>query len=275
MYLDKKLRVSIATISALTIGSVVVPSVVSAEQVSQNSGNYQVGQVVSSDSDVIGSSHVTVLDTDKNAQFEGIVANNPILKQANKSDVPQGIQEIAANDDQTAYAATNELWDNLQVALNDLTASSSYSNSSDKAKANQIQSLLTKYDGAEVSYEFADNVGDTRVLTVEGFYEKITKGGVNDFASSKKALPKLRSYYGRIEIAGAEGVGLGAASGPIGALLLVSGSTVLIERANAAQSDIKAWIAKGSSKGGARITVTDEFPISSLKSIKQAKIKKL
>lgn len=65
------------------------------------------------------------------------------------------------------------------------------------------------------------------------------------------------------------------AGGPPGALVGAIGANVLADYFRSANSDMKRWLDVGSSKGGCRIILTEEFPISSLGSTTQSAIKKL
>ncbi|HJD99158.1 hypothetical protein [Levilactobacillus brevis] len=137
--------------------------------------------------------------------------------------------------------------------------------------------LVQKYDGAQVDYDIRDDSQDGPATRGHSFSEKWVNGGLNDFAGKKSALPELRSYYGKTAASSALiGAGGGATVGGLpGAIIGAIGGQVAYTRFNDAQNDMKRWIRKDSSKGGCRVTATDEFPIASLGSQKQAKIQKL
>ena len=63
--------------------------------------------------------------------------------------------------------------------------------------------------------------------------------------------------------------------GPAGTIAGAIGAKVLGARVKEGYIDIKKWIDVGSSRGGVRMTASAEFPIDSLNSIKQTKIRKL
>ena len=71
-------------------------------------------------------------------------------------------------------------------------------------------------------------------------------------------------------------VAAGAVGGAFGGILGAAGGAIagkiLAGHVDEAQKDVKKMINKNRSKGGCRVTLTDEFPISSLNSRKQAKI---
>lgn len=146
----------------------------------------------------------------------------------------------------------------------------------------QMQALIKKYDGAEVSYNINENdspnvnnrAGIMRSITKPAsVQEKFVDGGVNDYAKSKSALGKLRTYYGTCEnLILAGGTIAGAFAGPIGAAAGAFGGKILGKRCSQAQSDVKKMINKKRSKGGCRMTLTDEFPIGSVNSKKQVSI---
>lgn len=98
-------------------------------------------------------------------------------------------------------------------------------------------------------------------------------GGYNAFATSRSGMESLRSGYGTTAaLLVANGtVGGAMAGGPAGAI----GANVLAGYFRYANSDMKRWLDVDSSKGGCRITLTEEFPISSLGSTTQSAIKKL
>ena len=65
------------------------------------------------------------------------------------------------------------------------------------------------------------------------------------------------------------------AGGLVGALLGALGAGLLAGYFRDANNHMKEWINVGSSKGGCRITLTDEFPIAKLNTVEQSPIKKL
>ena len=133
-----------------------------------------------------------------------------------------------------------------------------------------FQNLLVKYDGAErtfipkISFRSAQN---------NSYTEKVVKGGLNVYGSSPQALISARDYLGSSDMGLlATGVIIGSIEGgPAGAI----GAKVLGARVKEGYNDIKNWIDVGSSRGGVRMTAFAEFPIDSLNSIKQTKIRKL
>lgn len=133
-----------------------------------------------------------------------------------------------------------------------------------------FQNLLVKYDGAErtfipkISFRSAQN---------NSYTEKVVKGGLNVYGPSPQALISARDYLGSSDMGLlATGVIIGSIEGgPAGAI----GAKVLGARVNEGYNDIKKWIDVGSSRGGVRMTASAEFPIDSLNSIKQTKIRKL
>lgn len=171
---------------------------------------------------------------------------------------------------------TNAKWRQLTSELQRLEEHSSLI-TSEQQKA-KLTELVHEYDGAQVDYDILDD-NDFQMQSRKGhsFSEKWVNGGLNDFAYKKSALPDLQAYYGKT--AGSTAVlgagGGGAIGGWVGAIVGAVGGTVASGYFRDAQKDMKKWINKGSSKGGCRVTLTDEFPISYLSSQKQTKIKKL
>lgn len=147
----------------------------------------------------------------------------------------------------------------------------------------KMRSLIQKYDGAEVTYSIYNNEMEIKngirtlrksITKPAAVQEKFIDGGINDFAKSKSALAKLRTYYGKCYALSVTAGSIAGATfgGPMGAVAGVFGGSVLGTRCSQAQSDVKRMINKGRSKGGCRMTITDEFPIASINSKKQAKI---
>ncbi|WP_236786014.1 hypothetical protein [Anaerococcus ihuae] len=138
-----------------------------------------------------------------------------------------------------------------------------------------FQNLLVKYDGAErtftpkVSFRSAQN---------NSYTEKVVKEGLNIYGSSPQALISARDYLSSSDMGLlASGVIIGSIEGgPAGAIAGGAiGAKVLGSRVKEGYNDIKKWIDVGSSRGGVRMTASAEFPIDSLNSIKQTKIRKL
>lgn len=129
------------------------------------------------------------------------------------------------------------------------------------------QSLILKYDGAEVHYAYGDNTFARGLYDTTGWSEKFVNGGINDYATSKTGLANLRDYLGFCSIGLAvNGAGYGAVIGTI------IGAAVLAKRCDQGQSDVKTMISKNRSNGGVRMTLTAEFPICSLTSQTQCSI---
>ena len=119
-----------------------------------------------------------------------------------------------------------------------------------------IQSLILKYDGAEVHYAYGDNTFARGLYDTTGWSEKFVNGGINDYGLA------------------VNGAGYGAViGGVIGAVVgTIIGAAVLAKRCDQGQSDVKTMISKNRSNGGVRMTLTAEFPICSLTSQTQCSI---
>ena len=140
---------------------------------------------------------------------------------------------------------------------------------------NLIQSLILKYDGAEVRYAYGNNNFARGLYDTTGWSEKFVNGGINDYATSKTGLANLRDYLGFCAAGLAvNGAGYGALiGGVIGAVVgTIIGAGVLAKRCEQGQSDVKSMINKGRSNGGVRMTLSAEFPICSLTSQTQCAI---
>ncbi|WP_230319222.1 glycine zipper family protein [Enterococcus casseliflavus] len=168
------------------------------------------------------------------------------------------IVEVKKNDKMVALE--NELQSiQYKVAINSRSVSQ---------QQEVVENLLLKYDGAEAVYTTKSG---------NGWTDKVVSGGLNCFATSKTGLANLRDIMG----ANALGFRLNGAAygaligGPMGAVVGVIGASLLATRLDQGQATISSWIRAGSSKGGARMTVTAQFPISSINSITESAIKKL
>ena len=157
----------------------------------------------------------------------------------------------------------NKKWYVLNKKIQDV----SKGNLSDKEKQVQISNLMKQYNGAEATFVIKNaNVAHGRkVKKPAKIKEKIIKGGLNDFVYSKSGLNALRTYYGKLS---AESSAIGLLGGFPGKLF----EKTLGKHFGEAQSDVKKMINKGRSRGGCRVTITDEFPIKSINSLKQARL---
>lgn len=167
---------------------------------------------------------------------------------------------------------TNAKWDALEQELLELrekkVAIRRVSEEGSYITEEEFWNLAKKYDGAERT---------VYVSRAAAYSEKFVKGGYNAFAYSKTGMKKLRDDYG-ICATGllVDGVLTGAIAGGVaGALVGAIASDILGARFRDANNHMKEWINVGSSKGGCRITLTDEFPIAKLDTVQQSPIKKL
>lgn len=177
---------------------------------------------------------------------------------------------------------TNDKWDKLSEEAGKFSSQSNLI--TPEQKKAKYQELIAKFDGAQIDYDIEDEAGRPQ-LRGHAFSEKFVNGGLNDFAYKKAGLADLRSYYGKTALSlKGFGAGTGAGSGfvaagplgsAVGSLVGAVGGAVVGGHFDEAQRDMKKWISKGSSKGGCRVTATDEFPIASLGSQKQTNIRKL
>ncbi|WP_314065978.1 hypothetical protein [uncultured Vagococcus sp.] len=132
----------------------------------------------------------------------------------------------------------------------------------------ETAALLAKYDGAETT---------VYVNRAAAYQSKLVNGGANFLATTKSGMSTLRSEMATTAtLLKANGVVGGAVLGGLaGAILGFMASSVFADRCSSGSNDMKRWIDVGSSKGGVRMTLTEEFPISSIGSTSQAKIQKL
>ncbi len=171
---------------------------------------------------------------------------------------------IAANEDEITKIEINDKMIALNREMNRLEfklAMQSNSINKDEITTN----LIKKYDGAEATYLMKSG---------GSWSEKLVNGGYNVYATNKNGLSYLRDYLG----ANAMGFRLNGAiygamiGGVIGAVCGFFGAGVLATRLDQGATDIKKWISKGRNNGGARMTASAHFPISSLNSITQAMV---
>ncbi|EGO2842887.1 hypothetical protein IBQ15_002643 [Enterococcus faecalis] len=172
---------------------------------------------------------------------------------------------------------TNAKWDAFEKELSFRIANSNSNNIVKRSLENvqesgitkqELQELIIKYDGAERTI---------RTKRAAAFSEKFVNGGYNAFADNKSGMVALRDELGTTAtLLQANGTLGGAiAGGPAGALIGLVRATILATYFRNANGHMKEWIAVGSSKGGIRITVTDEFPIAQLDTVEQSPIKVL
>ncbi|KPG72200.1 hypothetical protein [Enterococcus sp. RIT-PI-f] len=138
-----------------------------------------------------------------------------------------------------------------------------YTDSTKEAATN----LIEKYEGAEISVAKA---------SVQ-YTCKFVNGGLNSFATTKTGLQQLRTDLATTATLLLTNGTLGGATiaGPLGALVGLVGGGILGQTARGASNTMQSWINAGSSKGGVRITIVEQFAISNINSQTQAKIKKL
>ena len=176
--------------------------------------------------------------------------------------------ELQEGQKATVTRVSNDTWQAFEQELNQMVLSKKNLTGNTSLSEEEAFYLINKYDGAQ----------STVYISGRASYSEMFKtGGYNAFASSKSSMANLRDDYGTCATL-LQSVGIlgGAmAGGPAGALLGLVGSTILGTRFRAANSDMKKWISVGSSKGGCRITATDEFPIASLNTLTQSPIQKL
>lgn len=183
-----------------------------------------------------------------------------------------GMKTFAHNQEQNIQIVANDKWKALEKELLELQskkkiATRSVGNATFITKE-EFFALAEKYDGAERTVK----VGKSSYYS-----EKLVNGGYNAFANSKSGMVHLRDDYGTCAtLLVTDGVLGGAiAGGPAGALIGAIASNLLASYFRAANNHMKEWINVGSSKGGCRITLTDEFPIAKLDTVQQSPIKKL
>lgn len=125
-----------------------------------------------------------------------------------------------------------------------------------------------KYVGAKMSY-----VGGRSAGVSETFYI----GGYIVFASNKSALEYCRTQLATsATLLQANGtLGCALLGGPAGALIGLLGATILAGHFKDGSSTMRSWINVGSSKGGSRMTLTEEFPIGTLNTTSQSPVKPL
>lgn len=176
--------------------------------------------------------------------------------------------ELPEEQKATVTRVSNDTWQAFEQELNQMIQKKKQLTGHTSLSEEEAFYLIKKYDGAQ----------STVYISGRASYSEMFKtGGYNAFASSKYSMANLRNDYGTcatlLQTTGVLGGAM--AGGPAGALLGLIGSTILGTRFRDANSDMKKWINVGSTKGGCRITATDEFPIASLNTITQSPIKKL
>lgn len=181
------------------------------------------------------------------------------------------VSAAESNENKSVEVVTNKQCDLFENEVNQLkNANAKSRGTSNEAVLTKEQffELVKKYDGAERT------VYESRGAS---YSEKFKWGGYNAFAYSKKGMQNLRDDYGACAtLLITDGTLVGAMAGGVaGALVGAIGSNILATYFRDANNHMKDWINIGSSKGGCRITLTDEFPIAKLDTLSQSAIKKL
>ncbi|WP_165005560.1 MULTISPECIES: glycine zipper family protein [unclassified Enterococcus] len=128
-----------------------------------------------------------------------------------------------------------------------------------------MTNIMLKYDGAEVTYTTRSG---------SGWSERLVNGGYNVYATSRNGLANVRNSLG-LNAMGfrLNGILYGAMiGGVLGAVVGFFGSSLLASRLDQGAGDIKLWINRGRSAGGARMTVSAHFPINNINSTTQATV---
>lgn len=176
--------------------------------------------------------------------------------------------ELPEEQKSTVTRVSNDTWLAFEQEFNQMIQSKKQLTGNTSLSEEEAFYLINKYDGAQ----------STVYISGRASYSEMFKtGGYNAFASSKSSMANLRDDYGTsatlLQTAGILGGAM--VGGPAGAVLGLIGATILATRFKDANSDMKKWISVGSSKGGCRVTATDEFPIASLNTVTQSPIQKL
>jgi len=129
----------------------------------------------------------------------------------------------------------------------------------------QIFSLIEKYDGAEVS----------AVVNAQAIYtSKFVNGGVNSYATSYIGLNTLRSdMRSNATALRVGGTLFGTFGGLVGALAGAIAGDYLADNVDDGADGLSAFIQAGYTRGGARVTLTEGFPINHIDSIYEAVIR--
>ena len=173
--------------------------------------------------------------------------------------------ELPEEQKATVTRVSNDTWLAFEQEFNQMIQSKKQLTGNTSLSEEEAFYLINKYDGAQSTVSISGRAS---------LSDMFKPGGYNAFASSKSSMANLRDDYGTCAtLLQSVGVLGGAmAGGPAGALLGLIGSTILGTRFRDANSDMKKWINVGSSKGGCRITATDEFPIASFNTLTNSPI---
>jgi len=137
------------------------------------------------------------------------------------------------------------------------------SHSNENTYNEDMFSLISKYEGAEV---------EVMVNATSSYQTKFVRGGVNSFARSRAGLNALRSEMNgtatSLRVFGT--VGGHAFGGIVGSFLGLVASNVLANNINAGANGVSKFIQAGRYSGGARVTLTEGFPISNISTVYEA-----
>ena len=176
----------------------------------------------------------------------------------------EGNEEVVKNDLYIAFE--KELAQLTQETFSTSSAASS------NVSPEQLEALMLKYEGATMTVTVPQqNDGITRAAAAQSasYQQRLVNGGLNFYATSRAGLNALRSDLNGLRVTV---LGGGAVYGAMGAWILVAGAAIVATNITSAANGVSAFIQAGRTRGGARITLSEGFPINSITSQVQASI---
>ncbi|WP_368645289.1 hypothetical protein AB4027_10505 [Alkalibacterium putridalgicola] len=146
-------------------------------------------------------------------------------------------------------------------------------NSSDNdISKEQLFDLVTKYEGAEITYS---NEGQVSLLRASsGITHSFVQGGVNSYAISGPSIRELaRTFQNNANIITTGGILASIPLAFFGTFFTGISTTVLATKFYNAAGIMRQWSATDRYGAGVRITLTSEYPIESRNSVRKATIR--
>lgn len=216
-------------------------------------------------------------------KFKYVFATLSLLSLATSTFITPTVAKAAENQDYSVdyEIVKNDLYLQFEEELTELVASNqstpsalnSFSKQSIAPVLNQDNSiseeqlfyLVEKYDGAEL----------TAIVNAKSVYtSKFVKGGINSYATSYQNLNILRSdLKTNATMLRIGGTLVGTVGGLVGTLVGAVTGDHLAGNCDDAAAGVSAFIQGGYTRGGARVTLTEGFPINNIDSIYEAVIK--
>lgn len=128
----------------------------------------------------------------------------------------------------------------------------------------EVVDLFEKYDGATITYTPNNVDSSFRAVAASGSSYRIVNGGVNAFATNKTAMKSLANTFSQqAQAITVGGIAVGMPFAGYGALITGLSASAVGAKFSDASRIMNEWYNSSASRGGVRMTVTEQRPISS------------